>query len=103
MTIHKYSINNIFKLLLILGTIVSTSNFVWAGNDANNTKKEGSGENQELTNIEETEASEDNSVQQQTIDKEANSNDGEEAKASENQQFQSNNTVTSANQELFNS
>lgn len=50
MSVQKYSINNIFKLLLIFGIIFSTTNLVWAANDANNIQGEGSGENQGLSN-----------------------------------------------------
>ena len=93
MSVQKYSINNIFKLILIFGIIFSTTNLVWAANDANNTQEKGSGEGS---------ASYKGSPQQKTTNPEAVLNDGEDPKPSQiEQQSKSNNTEIPTSQELF--
>ena len=102
MSVQKYRINNIFKLLLIFGIIFSTTNLVWAANDANNTQGEGSGENQGLTNNGEDSAPDEGSPQQEPEDTNANSDNRESDRDSDTeQQSKSNDAENPANQEFL--
>ena len=101
MTIQKYNINNIFKLILIFGIILGTNNFVLANDNSSDTQKDPE-EASEPANTENSPALEDNSAPQELEDTNANSDDGNSDRDTDTeQQPQSSNTVTSANQEFL--
>ena len=101
MSVQKYSINNIFKLILIFGIILGTNNFVLANDNPSDTQKDPV-EASEPANIENSPASEDNSAPQEPEDTNANSDDGNSDRGSDaEQQSQSSNNEVPASQELF--
>ena len=101
MTIQKYSINNIFKLTLIISIILSTANSVLANDDPSKTPEE-SLKTPELTDEENAPPSEDSSPQQESEDTNTNSDNGNSDRNSDTEQpIQNSNPEISARQELF--
>ena len=102
MIIQKYSINNIFKLILIFGVTFSATNSAWANDNASNTLEESSAKNQELPNNEKKSASDGSSAPQQTTNQESNLNNREDAEAFEaKEQSETNNPENSTSQEFL--
>ena len=102
MIIQKYSINNIFKLILVFGVAFGATNSVWANDNASNTLEESSTKNQELPNNEKKSASEGSSAPQQTTNQESNLNNREDVEASEaKEQSEANNPENFANQDFL--
>ena len=101
MIFKKYSINNLFKLILIFGIIFSATNSAWAVDDASSTLEESSTENQELPNNGQDSASDEGNVQEETTDTQTDSNN-EDVKASEvEEQSERNNTKDLASPEFL--
>ena len=103
MITEKYSINNIFKLTLIINIIFSTANSVLANVDASKTPEESSTGNPELPINGGNSGSEKGSVPKKTTKEEPNSNNKVGAEASEaKEQSESNNTEITTSQEFLN-
>ena len=101
MTIQKYNINNIFKLILIFGIIFGANNSVLADIDRNNTQEESPVKAPGLADVEKEPASEGNSAQQKPSDTKTNPDDGESDRGSKKKQSQSSNTEIPASQEFL--
>ena len=101
MITEKYSINNIFKLILIFGIILCANNSVLADTEGNNAPPESS-EAPELTDEKNAPPSEDSSAQQEPEDTSTDSDNEKSDRGSDTeQQSQSINNEVPASQELF--